>query len=208
MKRLSASCVLPLVVVAIFTGHSHAWHGGARTEEVLLWDDGSAEDYISYSSYGMAVWFQAPGWARYVTRVRIYIGDDGEPSESPSFEMSVRRAVGAWPHQPGDEAWQIFSGDDYQESTWLEFAVEPPVNIESDVDFPEGVFFIMVNWLEIGAPAVGWDTDAPHHDTTMIWFEGTWVSLNGVDGMIRAVVSDTDTSVEGSSWGAIKALYR
>jgi hypothetical protein len=195
-------------MVAIFAGLGYAARGAARTEETLLWDDGSAESHISYSSRGMAVWFQAPGWARYVTRVQIYVGDDGDPSTSAPFDMSVRHATGTWPYQPGDAAWQVASGDDYQEVSWVEFAVDPPLDIESDVQFPERVFFVMVNWVEFGAPAVGWDTDPPHHDTTMIWFEGTWGPLNGVDGMIRAVVSDADTAVEGSSWAAIKALYR
>jgi len=176
----------------------------ARIEEVLSWDDGSAEQFMSYSTHGLVVAFQAPPWARSVVSVQVYLGSSGDPA---AFEVSIHGVEAGEPPQPGQVAGVVTSGDWYPENAWLELGFAPLVSIEDEADFPNGEFYAKVRWLELGSPAVGWDTDSPHHDSTLIRPDETWIPLNGVDGMIRVVVSDEQTPVEMSSWGRVKALY-
>jgi len=192
------------VFVVVLLGLTRAGPASGRIEEVLFWDDGGAEDFMSYSTHGLVVWFQAPEWARSVVSVRVYLGSSGDPAP---FEVSILGVEAGDPPQPGYVAGVVSSGGSYPENAWLELEFAPLVSIEDEVDFPDRKFYAKVRWFELGSPAVGWDTDVPHHDSTLVNFEGTWVPLNGVDGMIRAVVSDEQTPVDASSWGRVKALY-
>jgi len=188
----------------VLLGPMTAGASEGRIEELLFWDDGSAEEFLTYSSYGLAVFFQAPPWARSVLSVQVYLGNTGG---SAAFEASILGVTDGEPLQPGPVAGVVGSGDSYPEDAWLQLDFDPPVSIEDASDFPDRKFFAKVSWFALGSPSVGWDTDEPHHNSTLIRFEGTWVPLNGVDGMIRALVSDEQTPVDATSWGRVKALF-
>ena len=124
MERVTASrpkAALPpaaiLVVVLMLLGPATSCGSAGRIEELLFWDDGSAEEFLTYSSYGLAVFFQAPPWARSVLSVQVYLGNTGA---SAAFEASILGVTDGEPLQPGPVAGVVGSGDSYPEDAWLE----------------------------------------------------------------------------------------
>ena len=180
----------------------------ARTEEVLSYDDGTAENYTLYSTHGMVVRFQAPPWARSVVSAQVYIGDPGRASRSAEFEVSIHGLDPGDPTQPGSAAGTASSGDAYPGYSWVGVAFDPTVSLDDDEVFLDNRFFGKVAWLTFGAPAVGWDTSAPGANSSLGYIEGAWSVLWGVNVMLRAVVSDQPTPVEFTTWGRLKALFR
>ena len=208
MRRLARSprTASTIALFLILGAWSSVGSAEGRIEQELLWDDGEPDGVMIWSYYGIAVRFQGPPWARYVTHLRVYVGNDGVPGAAP-FDIMLHRADGPWPYQLGDVAFQFGTGDAYEEDAWVDLELAPPVDLSDDAAFPDRVFFVRVSWTGSRGPAVGLDMDPPHDLATLSYEDEGWEPLEDTDGMVRAVVADTLTAVGASTWGGIKVRY-
>jgi hypothetical protein len=196
----------------------------ARTfkETVLYWDDGDY-DYVSNVITGepgdrVAVMFQAPQWANYVTHVQYFVANDNVMHPvNPMWWTTKPFLVTLWapsadgdPH-PGELAMEQTETDSmYAEDSWFEFELSVPLSISDAVEFPNRTFFAGLQWLHHHNPLVTFDQSNPQE--LMGWVAETdeWLRFQQGDVMIRAVVSDSleSSSVEASTWGRVKSAYR
>ncbi len=183
----------------------------ARRDTVLSWDDG---DYGSiYDGVGgqqgmqLAVEFQAPPWADYITEIHYFIMDDpNAPSTLPFTAFVWRPSPEIWmPDQPGFPLQN--SGSLYPEDAWLELPLPNPVDISNNDEYPDRVFFVGLGWNNSWNPIIGLDTDDPIDYRSWRWNWVGWEVLVA-DAMIRAVVSGAASPVEASTWTTIKAMFR
>ena len=186
----------------------------SRTEAVLSWDDGVWDD-INHSITGrqgmkIAVMFQAPEWACWVTEIHYYIGDDLLSDPTESFLAYVWEPAGGTPTLPGEPANAgVDSGAGYPKDAWLEVPLPVAVNITDAAAFPDRVFFVGLEWVHRMDPYIAEDHSDPID--LMSWFFNwaVWELREYSDTMIRAVVTDTWSSpVENRTWCQIKALFR
>jgi hypothetical protein len=187
---------------------------GARTEAVLSWDDGVMDDW-SHAITGrpgqmIAVMFQAPEWACWITEIHYYITDGALPDPTESFLVHVWEPAEGAPTLPGDPVnIGVNSGEGYPTDAWLEVALPEAVDLTDGTAFPDGVFFVGLEWVTRYNPFLGEDHSDPIDHMSWYFNWAVWELRESGDTMIRAVVSDTLTSpVEAGSWSQIKALFR
>lgn len=185
----------------------------------LSWDDGSAEEEFTARPHQMlAVRFQSPPGAWWLTHVRIYVMDDGlelpgQPGvpTTREFNLEVRRPTDAGPGPvAGDDDPYIWTSEwGYAEDAWLEFPLPVHVDLTDEEQFPEGVFYVDIEWQHRTNPVVGLDLDAPIAGETWHWNWASWAVVDTANAMMRAVVSDSSgVPVDLESWGRIKSGYR
>ena len=203
-------CMLLLVLVL----PSYA----SRTEEVLFWDSGSPEHLVTgRAGQKLAVMFQAPEWAVWVTEIRFYIMNDfitnptnpELPTTEPflAYVWTPTSGTPVLPDLPANEG--VDSGELYPEDAWLYLVLPEPVNISDPGEFPDRVFFVGMEWLHRLNPFIGEDPSYPLDYMGWYFNWSTWELRTDTDTMIRAVVSDTLVSpVESRTWSTVKALYR
>jgi len=189
----------------------------ARTDTVLSWDDGDCgsiyNEVSGQNGMMLAVRFQAPPWADFITEIRYYIRDDhvenpeypGEPTTQPFAVRVWKPNPDVLPGEYGNE-FQI-SGSLYPEEAWLELPLANPVDISDNGEYPDRVFFVGLEWGHSWNPVIGIDTDLPIDFSSFRWNWSYWEILMS-DAMIRAVVSDGTSPVEVSTWTTIKAMFR
>ena len=188
--------------------------GASRTEAVLSWDDG-VWDSINHQVTGrpeqqIAVMFQAPEWACWVTEIHYYIGDDLMSDPQESFLAYVWEPAEGTPTIPGEAAnVGVDSGTGYPRDAWLEIPLPEAVNIADASVFPDRVFFVGLEWVTRFEPYLAEDHSDPIDHMSWFFNWAVWVLREDADTMIRAVVTDTWMSpVEDETWSSIKALYR
>ncbi len=190
----------------------------SRTEAVLSWDNGPPPEHLvaGFAGGKLAVRFQAPEWAEWVTEIRFYIGNDQVdnatnpelPTTEPflAYVWKPTSETPALPDQPANEG--VNSGELYPEDAWLHIVLPEPVNISDPGEFPDRVFFVGLEWLHRLNPFVGVDIGQPHDYMSYSFVLFEW-ELRVDDAMVRAVVCDTlATPVENGSWSNVKARYR
>ena len=221
MRTLAPATMALILMLCFSTVMLAAPADGGRLEEVLSWDDGTYSDSLDVvtASPGcrVAVMFQAPEWATCVTGVHYYIMDDGMqnpngpdlPSTSAFLAYVWRPEVGVHTH-PGEAAMVgMDSGELYPEDEWLELTLPQPVSIEDSELFPDGVFFVGLEWLYRRNPHIGYDDTEPIEGFGWLYDWVSWAPVTDVDVMIRAVISDGAASpVSENTWAVIKACYR
>ncbi len=167
----------------------------------------SYDDYVSWQAgMALAVGYQAPVWANYVIGIRYFIGNDGltdpinpqTPTTKP-FTAFVWRPNNDSTPKPGVKAnTGMNSGEHYPEMQWLELILPNAVDISSNEQFPNKVFFVGIEWDNRNNPPIGLDTtvsELDYNSWRFDWYD-PWEMLEGADGMIEAIVSDLPTSGE------------
>jgi len=182
----------------------------------MLWDDGEYEDYqnsfaLSIGEF-VAIGFDAPSWVHTVVGADVYVTPHpggrlraAASDTASAFVVHVWRCSRNPPLMPLNVKGSVAVPSGQPVDSWVSVRFAEPVGI---VDIYEFRFFIGVEWLSNGSPAVGLDEDAPSSGWTRLG-GGEWTEFGQGDAMIRAVVSDDlDPAVEASTWAAIKSLYR
>ena len=193
--------------------------GGSRMDTELSWDDGTAEGEItSRPGQKLAVGFYAPETALLVTGIRVYIMDDGvehptnpgQPTTSP-FTVWLWSTTGdGQPGPPANDGYVPFTAYGLcPEDTWVDLVFPDPIDVSDEGQFPNHKFHVGVEWEHRHNPILGLDLDPPSSGETRYWDWSTWVLVDTVDAMVRAVVRDTCAApVEVESWGRVKSEYR
>jgi hypothetical protein len=196
--------------------------GGARDEEILYWDDGTAEFTYPPPTPGAgpgtmaAVRFRAPAWARSLVGVQFYsMNDQVVNPDDPTLPTTEPFVVWVWrpdqdllPGVPANGGYQPFDGTgEYQEDTWIEVRFPTPVDISDPSHFPDGWFFVGVEWLYRMSPLFGLDTDPPAYGHSFGWLSTVWEPFEN-DFLIRAIVSSEWSPIDASSWTYIKSLFQ
>ena len=184
----------------------------SRRDTVLAWDDGNYgsiyDGVTGQLGMDLAVMFQAPPWANYITEIHYFIMTDGNPTADPEpFLARVWQPdPDMLPGLPGNAGQ--FSGLAYPEDAWLELTLTEPVDIRDPAGYPDRIFFVGLIWQHMYNPVIGIDTDPPidYHSYRWNWYE--WELLVEADAMVRAVVAESTTPVEPASWTMIKSLWR
>ena len=218
MAKRPSSFFIGIAVYALIGAAAVPAGAGSRDLE-LYHDDGSAEAGFTNSVGGaLAVGFQAPEGTQHVIGARIYFMDDGvtDPYD-PQLPTTLPFVAWVWTCG-GDGLPGILASDgyvpftdyaQYPEEAWVEFDFPEPIDVTDAASFPDGRFFLGLEWEYRHNPVVGLDLDAPISLQTVRWNWTAWAVVDTADAMVRAVVSDTSASpVEVRSWGAVKGEYR
>jgi hypothetical protein len=194
----------------------------------LSWDDCDLGDWgtpfvTGFAGDMVAVAFEAPEWARFVTGARFYIhndlftfpGDPEQPTSQP-FLVRVWRSSGALNDPPGHPAAAGISTTvcspypHYMpEDTWVDVELCVPLHLEGAPPGEPRVFFVGVEWQHRLNRCIGRDTGGAPHMTS--WTNRTgvsWELRTEDDVMVRAIVSDqASVAAELESWARVKALF-
>ena len=214
MSRASLRGPLSVLVLCVLSLGMAVSALASRTEATLSWDDGAMDsEYHTVTGHPgqrMAVMFQAPEWANWVTEIHYYIADDLSPNPTEPLLAYVWKPAGESPVLPGEAAnIGAVSVGGYPKEAWLELVLPQAVDITDSVQFPDRVFFAGMEWLYRINPYLGEDHSDPidHMSWRFNWV--VWELREDADTMIRAVVTDTWTSpVETGNWSRIKATFR
>ena len=183
----------------------------SRRDTVLAWDDGnygSIYDGVTHQAgMALAVMFQAPPWANYITEIQFFIMVDGTADPTEALWADV------W--KPGPDmlpeypivGWQFVAGG-YPKDAWLEVTLPQPVDIADPAEFPDRIFFVGLIWGHMFNPIIGIDLDPPIDCHSYREWPPGWELLVEGDAMVRAVVAESTTPVEPASWTKIKSLWR
>jgi hypothetical protein len=170
----------------------------ADRETVLAHDDGTPETPTT-GQVGMrvAVGYQAPSWAQSVAGIEIYIMDDGvtnpiDPEEPSTWPFTVwiwKQSDTGLPGAAANQGYVPFV-EPYEcpEDTLVRVYLPEPVDITDQTSFPDGRFFVGIEWEYRINPYVGVDTTPPAAGSSYRW---NWFEWEEVDGnvMIHAIVS-------------------
>jgi hypothetical protein len=190
------------------------WAAAGR-ESVLKWDDGSYGQYENQISgqagMALAVGFQAPSWASFVTKIQYYIMNDNQTNPSnPTAPTTAPFTAWIWktdadgrPGAHGNAGYTPFDWYSYPEDQWVEVTLPNAVNITDDVAYPSKQFFAGLEWQYKNNPLVGYDTDSPVDERSYRWNWDDWEWFHSYDVMIRATVSDLPTSGDKSARTAV-----
>ncbi|MBN2564399.1 MAG: hypothetical protein JXB46_01670 [Candidatus Eisenbacteria bacterium] len=189
------------------------WEIQAREEE-LKNDDGTADsiDDVVTGNPGqkIAVRFQAPTWANYVTKIIYYIANDrrdnpdhpDQPSTLPftSYIWRVTLPDSLPSTAPANDGFVPYPEPySYPEDAWVTATLRNPVNITNNDQFPDRKFFAGLEWEYRLNPYLYEDAASPTNTLnydSYYWDYYNWVLRLNVDTMIRAVVSDVP-SIDG-----------
>jgi len=176
------------------------WNVTGR-DTVLAYDDGDfggiGNKVTGGEGQGLAVRFEAPAWASYVTQIHIYIMNDNIPGDPNPNDPTTAPIIGyVWkpepmsdfPGDPGNSGMN--PGGFYPEVAWLEMVLPNAVDITDPDDYPNKNFFAGMEWLEIANPFVGEDSDNVAYQSYFFNDPQTGWSPRTKNTMIRAVVSD------------------
>lgn len=194
---------------------------GPRYEELLYWDDGSAElscppPYPAWPWDRLAVCFQAPAWARSVVGMRIWVAND-QAVHPDDPDLPTTQPFNAWvwqvgqdlrPGAPANSGYAPFSEmGEYPEDWWTDIIFPTPIDITDPVHFPDGWFFVGIEWLHPRNPIIGVDGDDPSHGHSIQGDGNEWEWLPS-DALVRAIVSSEWSGVDASTWTHIKAVFQ
>lgn len=220
-KGTAFGVMLLLACLAAAPAAAGAMASGLRYEEVLYWDDGGAN--LTYPPAvpnwpwtTLAVGFQAPGWARSVVGMQFFtMNDQAVHPDDPDLPTTQPITCWVWrqdeestPGAPANDGYTPFTEmGEYPEECWIEVRFPTPVDITDPEHFPDGWFFVGIEWLHARNPLLGLDTDEPTYGHTVNPGAGgaEWLSS---DALIRAIVSSEWSPIDASSWTHIKTLFK
>jgi len=219
MRRLIAAPIAAPLLAAILLLLATGVAGAGRSESVLSWDDGTAEDWVTGNAgLAVAVGFQAPPGNCGLLGMHMYSVEDGlENPIDPQLPTTMPFTVWVWrvgtegePGAKGNDGYVPFPDPyGYPEDAWVEVTLPEPVDLSNPVYFPEGRFFIGIEWESRDSPYVGLDLDDPISGESWLYDWTSWSVVDSANVMIRAVVCDSTASpVELESWGSVKRMYR
>ncbi|MFH1866250.1 MAG: hypothetical protein ABIK85_10235 [Candidatus Eisenbacteria bacterium] len=176
----------------------------------LSHDDGS---YTSYDDtvtgspgQKIAVRFQAPTWANYVTKISYYFANDQVdnpidpqlPSTMPFTAWVWRTTVpDSLPGPAGNDGYMPFTEPyGYPEDEWVEITFPNAVDISENSHYPDKKFFVGLEWEYRLNPYIYEDDSAPNY-RSFRWNWSSWELRSLVDTMIRVVVSDVPSFGDG-----------
>ncbi len=178
-------------------------------EEELKHDDGvynSHEDAVTgRPGHMIAVGFQAPTWANFVTKMIFYNANDNETNqenpEAPStypFTAFVWRTTGTMPGVPGNTGYVPFPDYAmYPEDEWITVKFPTAINITDNSHYPDKQFFVGLRWEYRHSPHIYEDHSEPIAYRSFFYdYSEVWEVRAQANTMIRAVVSDVP-SLEG-----------
>lgn len=179
-------------------------------EEELSHDDGvyNSHEHTVTGRIGqkIAVGFQAPTWANYVTKMIFYSANDNEPNpedpEAPStdpFTAYVWRTTGSMPGAPGNDAGGYMPFADYAmypEDEWITVTFPTAIDITDNSQYPDKQFFVGLEWDFRFSPHIYEDHSEPIAFKSFFYNWDVWELRTEANTMIRAVVSDVP-SLEG-----------
>lgn len=188
-------------------------------EEELSHDDGvyDSYDHVIDGRPGqkVAVRFQAPTWANYVTKIIYYIANDqvdnpinpDDPSTMPFTAWVWRVTVpDSLPGQPGNDGYMPFPEPYmYPEDEWVEVVLPNAVDITDNSHYPDMKFFVGLEWEYRLNPYIYEDHASETNEldyNSFRWNWSTWELRDQADTMIRAVVSDVP-SLDGKGREAV-----
>lgn len=185
------------------------WEVEGRELE-LSHDDGvyNSHDHTVTGRPGqkIAVRFQAPTWANYVTKMIFYNANDNRPNpedpEAPStdpFTAYVWRTTlpDTLPGPPGNDGYVPFPNYGmYPEDEWITVTFPTAVNIMDNSEYPDKKFFVGLVWAYRNSPVIYEDHSAPIAFKSFFYNWDVWELRTLANTMIRAVVSDVP-SLEG-----------
>ena len=176
-------------------------------EEELSHDDGHYEqwDHVVEGRPGqkIAVRFQAPTWANYVTKIIYYIANDqvdnpinpDDPSTMP-FEAWIWRVTvpDSLPGPAGNDGYMPFTEPYmYPEDEWVAVTFPNAIDINDNSHYPDKKFFVGLEWHYRMNPYIYEDASEPLAFKSFRWNWSEWELRDERDTMIRAVVSDVPT---------------
>ena len=180
--------------------HLH-WEVEGREEE-LSHDDGvyNSHDHAITGRTGqkIAVRFQAPTWANYVTKMIFYNANDNqtnpEDPEAPStfpFTAWVWRSVSDMPGATGNDGYVPFPNYGvYPEDEWIIVTFPTAINITDNSQYPDKKFFVGLEWEHRHSPHIYEDHSEPLAYASFFYNWSAWEVRDEANTMIRAVVSD------------------
>jgi hypothetical protein len=183
----------------------------SRRDTVLAWDDGNYgsiyDGVTGQAGMALAVMFQAPPWANYITEIQFFIMVDGTADPTEALWAEVwKPSPDMLPEYP-IVGWQFVAGG-YPKDAWLEVTLTQPVDIADPAEFPDRIFFVGLQWGHMFNPIIGIDLDPPIDCHSYRGWPPGWELLVEGDAMVRAVVAESTTPVEPASWTMIKSLWR
>ena len=182
-------------------------------EEELMHDDEvvNSFDHTVTGTAGdqIAVRFQAPTWANYVTKFIFYSANDQTvnpidsqlPSTKP-FTAWVWRCTGEQrPGLPANDGYVPFTEFYmYPEDDWVEVTFPNAVDITNGANFPDKQFFVGLEWEYRLSPHIYEDHSLPIDYCSFLKIDipnAPWDPRLQADTMIHAVVSDVPVMGEG-----------
>ena len=214
MRRTLLSGRFPILVVCTLLSSVGGPAFASRTEATLSWDDGVMDQahhlVTGRPGQKLAVMFQAPEWANWVTEIHYYIADSAWTDPTEPLLACVWKPTGEAPILLGESASAGFvSEGGYPMDAWLEVVLPEAVDITDPIEFPDRVFFAGMEWLYSLNPVIGEDYTEPIDHMSWRFNWAVWELREQADTMIRAVVTDTWTSpVDAATWSRIKALFK
>jgi len=174
----------------------------AGKETVLTWDDGHP-NFIQNNTTGqngmqLAVYFQAPAWANYITGAEFYIMNDNQTNPNDPEAASTRPfRIFVWrptqDERPGIKANDGYTpcGDlgCYPEAQLVGWDFPNAIDITNHQQFPNKTFFLGMEWLHRNNPYIGLDPDEPIDSRSFRWNWTTWEMMT-LDAIVHARVSD------------------
>jgi hypothetical protein len=197
---------VPLVVHWVIAGQ----------EQELSHDDGHydhASDTFAANFAGqrIAVRYQAPVWASYVTKVIFYNANDQQnhptnpelPSTRPWYTYVWRVTLpDSLPGTAANDGQMDFNPDDwgvYPEDAWVTITLDEAIDITDPAHFPDKKFYVGAQWYRRMYPVFYFDAASatnPLDYKTFFHNNYSWDPYSA-DIMIHAVVSDVPFTDKG-----------
>ncbi|MFH1690176.1 MAG: hypothetical protein ABIE42_08055 [Candidatus Eisenbacteria bacterium] len=187
------------------------WEVEGRELE-LSHDDGiyNSFDHTVSGTAGdeIAVRFQAPTWANYVTKFIFYSANDQQDNPiDPQLPTTWPFTAWVWhcnlsdmPGNKGNDGYMPFTEPySYPEDAWVEITFPTAEDISDNAHYPDKKFFVGLEWEHRLSPHIYEDHSDPldYCSFLKIYFANVWDLRTQADTMIRAVVSDVPTLGEG-----------
>jgi len=193
------------------------WAAAGR-ETVLSWDDGEPnfiQDYTTgQNGMQLAVCFQAPAWANYITGAEFYIMNDNEtnpndpegPSTQPFRIFVWRPTQDERPGVPANDGYLPCSHYAcYPEDQIVWWNLPNAIDITNDQQFPDKTFFLGMEWLFRSNPRIGLDRDEPIDSKSFQWNWERWEILP-LDAIVHARVSDLQSTGAGARTAVLRPV--
>jgi hypothetical protein len=175
-------------------------------ETLLSWDDGvpgMIQDYVTgQAGYQLAVFFQAPPWANYITGAEFYIMNDNQTNPNdPQAASTEPFRIFVW--SPGQDGLPGAKANDgfmpcsaygcYPEAQIVGWDLPDAIDITNHEHFPDRTFYLGMEWLSRSNPRLGVDHTPPIDLRSYLWDWENW-QLLPTDVIVHARVSDLQTS--------------
>ncbi|MFH1502486.1 MAG: hypothetical protein ABIG03_05525 [Candidatus Eisenbacteria bacterium] len=181
----------------------------AGKETILAWDD-SEYGYVGNRVTGqagmsIAVLFQAPPWANFVTGMELYLMTDGvvnpidpqAPTTAPFLAYIWEPSGDLRPAAHANDGYTPFDWYAAPEDAMVDFYFPNAINITNNNDFPDKQFFAGIEFQFRNNPIIGIDTDEPIDSRSFRWNWTEWEMSTTADYIIHAIVSDLQHSAGG-----------